>query len=89
MRIGYTPEQEALEAELRTYFAALMTPALVDELTGGGEGGGPQFRTASQMWVATSASEVQIFWPLITHSSPTRTARVRSEARSVPAFGSL
>ena len=46
-------------------------------------------RAASQMCVATSASEVQIFWPLITHSSPTRTARVRSEARSVPAFGSL
>jgi hypothetical protein len=41
------------------------------------------------MCVDTSASEVQIFWPLITHSSPTRTPRVRSAARSVPALGSL
>ena len=46
MRIGYTPEQEALEAELRGYFSELMTPALVEELASGGEGGGPQFRAA-------------------------------------------
>jgi hypothetical protein len=46
-------------------------------------------RAASQMCVDTSASDVQIFWPWITHSSPSRTARVRSDARSVPAFGSL
>ena len=32
---------------------------------------------------------VQIFWPLITQSSPSRTAWVFSEARSLPAFGSL
>ena len=30
----------------------------------------------------------QIFDPLITHSSPSRTARVRRLARSVPALGS-
>ena len=30
----------------------------------------------------------QIFEPLITHSSPSRTARVRRLARSVPASGS-
>ncbi len=46
MRIGYTPEQEALEAGLRGYFGELMTPALVEELTSGTEGGGPQFRAA-------------------------------------------
>jgi alkylation response protein AidB-like acyl-CoA dehydrogenase len=46
MRIGYTPEQEALETQLRAYFSELMTPALVEELTSGGEGGGPQFRAA-------------------------------------------
>jgi alkylation response protein AidB-like acyl-CoA dehydrogenase len=46
MRIGYTPEQEALEGELRAYFGDLMTPALALELTSGGEGGGPQFRAA-------------------------------------------
>ena len=31
---------------------------------------------------------VHIFWPLMTYSPPSRTARVRSEARSVPASGS-
>jgi len=46
MRIGYTPEQETLEAELRAYFSELMTPSLVAELTSGTEGGGPQFRAA-------------------------------------------
>jgi hypothetical protein len=46
-------------------------------------------RTASQMCVETSAREVQIFWPVITHSSPSSSALVRSDARSVPALGSL
>ena len=35
------------------------------------------------------ASDVQIFWPVTTHSSPSRTARVVSAARSDPAPGSL
>ncbi len=39
--------------------------------------------------LANWASEVQIFWPLTTHSSPSRTARVDSAARSEPAAGSL
>ena len=38
---------------------------------------------------ANWASDVQIFWPLTTHSSPSRTARVPSAARSEPAPGSL
>ena len=33
-------------------------------------------------------SVVQVFWPLTTQSSPSRTAVVRSEARSEPASGS-
>jgi hypothetical protein len=33
--------------------------------------------------------DVQIFEPLTIHSSPSRTARVLSEARSLPASGSL
>ena len=32
---------------------------------------------------------VQIFWPLMTQCSPSRTALVRSAARSEPAWGSL
>ena len=35
------------------------------------------------------ALDVQTFWPVTTHSSPSSTARVRSEARSEPASGSL
>ena len=31
---------------------------------------------------------IQFFWPLITHSSPSRTAVVRIEAGSLPASGS-
>lgn len=45
-------------------------------------------RAASQPWVACSAPEAQIFEPLITYSSPSRTARVWSAARSEPAPGS-
>ena len=33
------------------------------------------------------ASDVQIFWPLTTHSSPSRTARVTRTARSEPGAG--
>jgi hypothetical protein len=35
------------------------------------------------------AREVQIFWPVTTHSSPSSTARVVSDARSEPDPGSL
>ena len=35
------------------------------------------------------APDVHTFWPLTTHSSPSRTARVWREARSEPAPGSL
>ena len=38
---------------------------------------------------ASWASEVQVFWPVTTHSSPSRTAQVVSDARSEPAPGSL
>ncbi len=38
---------------------------------------------------ARSAHVVQIFWPVITQSSPSRSARVDSEARSLPDPGSL
>ena len=42
-------------------------------------------QTKSAYWMAL----VKIFWPLITYSSPSRTALVCSEARSVPAEGSV
>jgi 3-oxocholest-4-en-26-oyl-CoA dehydrogenase alpha subunit len=46
MRIGYTPEQERLRRELRSYFAALMTPEVREALSGGdGDyGGGGAYR---------------------------------------------
>ena len=46
-------------------------------------------RTRSSHWSATSAWDVQIFDPVTTYSSPSLTALVRSEARSLPASGSL
>ena len=41
-------------------------------------------RTYSWHQSARWPSDVQIFWPLTTKSSPSRTARVRSDARSEP-----
>ena len=46
MYIDLTPELRALRDELRGYFAKLMTTELVAELSAGGEGGGPEYRTA-------------------------------------------
>jgi hypothetical protein len=46
-------------------------------------------RTRVKIQSPKRPSEVQIFCPLTTNSSPSRTARVRSEARSLPASGSL
>src|SRR3954466_8499861 len=40
VQIAYTPEQEALQQELRAYFAGLMTPAVEAEVAAG-ESGGP------------------------------------------------
>ena len=45
-------------------------------------------RTRANMASAVWAAEVQIFCPLMTKSSPSRTARVVSEARSEPLPGS-
>jgi hypothetical protein len=44
---------------------------------------------ASIMCVATSTPEIIIFWPLMTNSSPSRTARVSMCTASDPAFGSV
>ena len=38
---------------------------------------------------ASCAPDVHTFWPLTMKSSPSRTARVRNDARSEPALGSL
>lgn len=44
MQINFTPEQDALRQELRSYFAELMTPELRAEvIQTPGEGGGPLF----------------------------------------------
>jgi len=43
VRIAYTPEQRALAAELRAYFATLVTPAYQEEIART-EGGGPEYR---------------------------------------------
>ncbi|CAB4829356.1 unannotated protein [freshwater metagenome] len=46
-------------------------------------------RTASQHQSASLASDVQSLEPLTMYSSPSRSARVVSAARSLPADGSL
>ena len=43
MHVDLTPEQRALQRELRDYFADLMTPELQHEIAGS-EGGGPLYR---------------------------------------------
>ena len=45
-------------------------------------------RQSTKIQLAGARRSVQIFWPLITHSSPSSVARVPSEARSEPEFGS-
>ena len=45
-------------------------------------------RTKVKIQSACWPSVVQVFWPLTTQSSPSRTAVVRSDARSEPASGS-
>ncbi len=45
MYLDYTPEQRALQQQLRDYFRELMTPALQDECETS-EGGGPLYRVA-------------------------------------------
>ena len=45
-------------------------------------------RARRKMWSARWPDDVQIFWPLITHWSPSSTARHWSEPRSDPEFGS-
>ena len=53
MRIGYTPEQEELRRELRSYFTKLMTPERAEALAagdGGEMGRGNVYReTVAQM----------------------------------------
>ena len=46
-------------------------------------------RTSANIQSASVALDVQIFWPLTTQKSPSSSARVRSEARSLPEPGSL
>ena len=46
-------------------------------------------RVSRKIHWATRAYEVQIFCPLMTHPSPSRSADVRTDARSDPASGSL
>jgi alkylation response protein AidB-like acyl-CoA dehydrogenase len=45
MFIDYTPEEKKLKAELRAYFDELVTPELLDEVTGT-DGGGPLYTRA-------------------------------------------
>ena len=45
-------------------------------------------RASTKIQLARWPAEVQIFWPLITHSSPSSSARHPRLPRSEPALGS-
>ena len=49
MYIGLTEEQEALQKEVRAYYAELLTPETRAELAGGGGVGAPMRRVVRQM----------------------------------------
>jgi alkylation response protein AidB-like acyl-CoA dehydrogenase len=46
MDLDFTTEQKSFQNELREYFGKMMTDELQKELSGDGEGGGPEFRRA-------------------------------------------
>jgi hypothetical protein len=60
MYLDLTEEQRALQAELRSYFAALVTPELLEEIRGS-EGGGPLYRRALEQMGADGW--LGIGWP--------------------------
>ena len=61
MKIEFSPDQVALQTELRSYFEQLMTPDLREELSRGGEGGGPEFRKALRQLGADGW--ISLSWP--------------------------
>jgi alkylation response protein AidB-like acyl-CoA dehydrogenase len=61
MKIEFTPEQLALQKNLRAYFEELMTDELKAELALGGEGGGPEFRKAMRRLGADGW--ISLSWP--------------------------
>jgi alkylation response protein AidB-like acyl-CoA dehydrogenase len=60
MLIDYTPEEERLRAELRTYFTRIVTPDVLAEVAGT-EGGGPLYRKALEQMGADGW--LGIGWP--------------------------
>ncbi|MEE9609185.1 MAG: acyl-CoA dehydrogenase family protein [Myxococcota bacterium] len=62
MHVDLSPEQRAFRDELREYFAKLITPELIDEVRGGGEGGGPLYTKALQQMGADGL--LGIGWPV-------------------------
>jgi len=46
--------------------------------------GAPDVRAKTMSWVAVSRPVLKRFWPLMTHSSPSRTAVVSSHVASDP-----
>jgi alkylation response protein AidB-like acyl-CoA dehydrogenase len=61
MELDFTTEQRKFRDELRAYFTDMMTDDLTAELSGGGEGGGPEFRKAMKQM--GSDGLLGISWP--------------------------
>ena len=61
MQLEFTPDQKAFQAEIRKYFDEMMTPELVDEIRGSGEGGGPLYQKALRQMGADGL--LGVGWP--------------------------
>ena len=76
MRISYTPEQEELRRELRSYFTTLMTPERREALSSvqGEYGTGNVYRETVAQMVESSVTEALKVMPL----SARRSTKVKS-----------
>jgi alkylation response protein AidB-like acyl-CoA dehydrogenase len=62
MHIDFTPEQKKFQLELREYLEKVVTPEVIEESRGGGEGGGPLFTKALRQMGADGL--LGIGWPV-------------------------
>ena len=88
MRIGYSPEQEELRRELRSYFSRLMTPERTEALSSveGEYGTGNAYRdTVAQMgrdgWLGSAGPPSTAARPAPRWSSSSSSTRPPSPAR--------
>jgi alkylation response protein AidB-like acyl-CoA dehydrogenase len=62
MNLDFTPEQKKFQAEIRDYFAKMMTEELITEIRTSGEGGGPLYTAALRKMGADGL--LGVGWPV-------------------------